>query len=102
MADLRKRVKKLETEEKVKEGPRGFRVIVSDAGREDLPSDDLCIRAITEEWSSRATAGFVVQVIDVGTIPNDITPETERLLFEHGWRQKRGNDGCLYPVVVPR
>ena len=64
----------------------GFRVIISDAGREPSPSDDLCIEAITDEWSSRAAAGFVVQVIDVGKIPNEITPETERFLLRHGWR----------------
>jgi hypothetical protein len=89
MADLRKRVEKrverLEAEEKVKEGPRGFLVIVGDAGR-DSPSDDICIRAIKDEWMPRATAGFVVHVIHLGEIPNDVSPKTERLLLKHGWR----------------
>jgi hypothetical protein len=72
----------LETEEKVKEGQRGLRLIVSDAGREPSPSDDLCIEAITKEWSLRAAGGFV---IDIGRIPNNVSPETERLLSKHGW-----------------
>jgi hypothetical protein len=96
-ADLKRRVGKLETEteEKVEEGPRGFRVIVSDAARGPLPSDDLCIKTITDEWSSRATAGFVVHVIHLGEIPNDVSPKTERLLLKHGWRHAETLQSCV-------
>jgi hypothetical protein len=69
MADPKRRVEKLETEGRnITEG-RGFRMIVSDPAREPLPSDDICIRAITEEWLSWAAAAFVIQVIRLGEIP---------------------------------
>ena len=51
-------------------------------------------------FAAGVAAGFVIQVIHLGEISHDVSPQTERFLFEYGWRQKR-IDGCLHPVVLP-